>query len=562
MAARRQSWLMCGAVFRAAVCVAVKGSEDKEHSLMHNAKSIKAGTTAATSSSSGETQHAKGSIAAEHGRSVLTAAETSAEKEVLRDSLQLHFNRKLLREDASALAKQKLKEENQNQNEKRTRTSTREQGQGSSSTSLHKQTVRKKQRDESEEVGSIVQPSRKTDDPSSTPSVFFHDLEDENINIGPSGRRILEENEQVNIASAKTNLEQDTEQRVHEDAKIKNGYAAAALGQVSAEELATLEKNQADGGFSSAFLNALGMIFATEIGDRTFFIAAVMAMSNPRIVVFSGAIGALALMTILSAILGHAVPHLLPKVLTHWASVVLLLYFGVKMLLDARQMYLSGEGKEVSEELEEVEHELAEKGLATEMTDPLSMEGSHTLGKPTDPEFGLDLESQAVGVDSMSTTAGESNVDEDREKMVSTSGSDTNTDVASPRDLILTNSKPGASPSGGTLGARNSGTSATSPRSRAKDQKTTPQILTQSFILTFVAEWGDRSQIATIALAAAQNPYGVTLGAIIGHSICTGFAVIGGKILAKSITERQVALSGGILFLLFAGYTVYVGVQE
>ena len=40
---------------------------------------------------------------------------------------------------------------------------------------------------------------------------------------------------------------------------------------------------------------------------------------------------------------------------------------------------------------------------------------------------------------------------------------------------------------------------------------------------------------------------------------CTGIAVMGGKMLASSITERQVSVSGGILFFLFGFYSMYVG---
>jgi len=52
------------------------------------------------------------------------------------------------------------------------------------------------------------------------------------------------------------------------------------------------------------------MIIISELGDKTFLIAALMAMRHPRGVVFSAAFASLLIMTVLSAALGHAVPHL------------------------------------------------------------------------------------------------------------------------------------------------------------------------------------------------------------------------------------------------------------
>ena len=83
------------------------------------------------------------------------------------------------------------------------------------------------------------------------------------------------------------------------------------------------------------------------------------------------------------------------------------------------------------------------------------------------------------------------------------------------------------------------------------------KVAMQSFSLTFLAEWGDRSQIATIALAAAKNPYGVTLGGCIGHTMCTGLAVLGGRMLAARISEKSVSLFGGVIFLLFGFHSVF-----
>jgi Ca2+/H+ antiporter, TMEM165/GDT1 family len=84
-------------------------------------------------------------------------------------------------------------------------------------------------------------------------------------------------------------------------------------------------------------------------------------------------------------------------------------------------------------------------------------------------------------------------------------------------------------------------------------------VILETFILTFLAEWGDRTQIATIALAASSNAFGVTAGAILGHSICALIAVIGGKLLAGRISERAITALGGFLFLAFAAVAVWEG---
>ncbi|CDI74469.1 transmembrane protein, putative [Eimeria praecox] len=70
-----------------------------------------------------------------------------------------------------------------------------------------------------------------------------------------------------------------------------------------------------------------------------------------------------------------------------------------------------------------------------------------------------------------------------------------------------------------------------------------------------MAEWGDRSQLATFALAADRSASAVCIGAIFGHGLCTALAVLGGNVLAKRISERVVLVLGGICFLSFAAFT-------
>jgi Ca2+/H+ antiporter, TMEM165/GDT1 family len=217
-----------------------------------------------------------------------------------------------------------------------------------------------------------------------------------------------------------------------------------------------------DGGFKDAFLSSVSMILVSEMGDETFIIAAIMAMRHPRVVVFSGAIAALSIMTVLGVALGLVVPNLISKDTVSKAAFVLYTFFGCRLLYIA---WKADPAATMQEEVSEVEEKL-----------------------------------------------------------------------------------------GGGLGPK----PPAGPLRRALNRVCTP-IFLEAFILTFLAEWGDRSQITTIALAAHKEPYGVVVGGIIGHAFCTGLAVLGGRVIALKISQRVVAIAGGLLFFVFAFHALFYG---
>ncbi|MEL6321253.1 MAG: TMEM165/GDT1 family protein, partial [Cyanobacteria bacterium J06626_14] len=69
----------------------------------------------------------------------------------------------------------------------------------------------------------------------------------------------------------------------------------------------------------TAFTASLLLITVSELGDKTFFIAAVLAMRHRRRWVFVGATLALALMTLLSVLMGQ-VATLFPTLVVRWVE--------------------------------------------------------------------------------------------------------------------------------------------------------------------------------------------------------------------------------------------------
>lgn len=211
------------------------------------------------------------------------------------------------------------------------------------------------------------------------------------------------------------------------------------------------------------FVQAFAMIIFSEIGDKTFLIAAILAMRHPRIVVFAGAFGSLVVMSILSAAMGHILPTLIPKRWTQLAAGVLFIVFGVKLFLEGKDMPSGNE--KVLEEMREAEEEINE--------DVAEHEGT---GRKTANGDVIPLEEIEAG-------GGH----------------------GGPEDGELPKPKPPPSKAlkGMLEGTRNLCSLLFGP------------VFVQVFVLTFLGEWGDRSQIATIMLAAAHVSWRVPAHVII-----------------------------------------------
>lgn len=241
--------------------------------------------------------------------------------------------------------------------------------------------------------------------------------------------------------------------------------AAAGAGIVQSGAYPGLKDYLVNGPLGrSGFLAAFSLIFLSEIGDKTFFIAALLAMKLGRWIAFAGSVAALGVMTVISVGIGYVfarVPDALKTSLPlgEVAGIALLVFFGFKTL---REAYKAPR--------HEAEDDDEEKG----------------------GEF-ADAESAVKDAESA-----------------------------------------------GRVSKKNSIAN-----------------FFEVATLIFLAEWGDRSMLATIALGAAQNPVGVAIGATAGHAVATAIAVLGGAIAARYVSEKTINITSGVLFLVFAAATAY-----
>lgn len=78
----------------------------------------------------------------------------------------------------------------------------------------------------------------------------------------------------------------------------------------------------------------------------------------------------------------------------------------------------------------------------------------------------------------------------------------------------------------------------------------------------FLAEFGDKTMLSTAALAAAQLPVPVWLGATVAMVSASLLAILLGNFLGRKLPERPLRLGAAVIFLLFGLGFVGVGAGE
>ncbi|MBC3190587.1 TMEM165/GDT1 family protein [Pseudonocardia sp. C8] len=96
------------------------------------------------------------------------------------------------------------------------------------------------------------------------------------------------------------------------------------------------------------------------------------------------------------------------------------------------------------------------------------------------------------------------------------------------------------------------------PRARAGGGSAVATVL----VAFFLAELGDKTMLATIALAARYDWVGVWLGSTAGMVAVGGLAIVVGRTLGRRLPERIIGIGSAVLFLGFGSWMLVEAVPQ
>ena len=97
---------------------------------------------------------------------------------------------------------------------------------------------------------------------------------------------------------------------------------------------------------------------------------------------------------------------------------------------------------------------------------------------------------------------------------------------------------------------------------RARSRFTAGGHSRHSFIVIFLAEWGDLTQILTANLAARyHSPVSVGLGAVLSFWSVAAIAVAGGQTLLRVVNVMTVRFVTAVVLTVLAGYTAWLAIR-
>lgn len=115
----------------------------------------------------------------------------------------------------------------------------------------------------------------------------------------------------------------------------------------------------------AAFGASLTAITLAELGDKTFFMALILAARHRARDVFIGAFGALTAVTLISLGLGYGLRELLPATVLPWLAAALFVGFGLKLLIDAQGMRADEADEEEQEAQQAIDEAESRRRIST-----------------------------------------------------------------------------------------------------------------------------------------------------------------------------------------------------